>query len=45
MANGGGGVAGKNLAAYNARNALKEVGILNIGYKQARDLLNMRSDL
>jgi hypothetical protein len=34
----------KNLIIFNAKNALKEFGIIQLSCKQARDVLNLRSD-
>ena len=35
---------GRNLSLYNARNALKEVGVTNITCEQAKELLYLRTD-
>ena len=34
----------KNLVIFNAKNALKEFGIIQLSCKQARDIINLRSD-
>ncbi len=34
----------RNLVVFNARNALKEFGIISLSCQQARDVLNLRSD-
>ena len=35
---------GRNLSLYNARNALKEIGVTNITCEQAKEVLYLRTD-